>query len=515
MPAADTHTVENIEHEDHHGLLRWMFSQAGADEGHWLQRHRSQIALSASIGLACFEYGTLGAMSAAGYSAMIVASGLVAHDASEDLLDAASKLQNSHGITGGVVGVAMGAAHTASEFLMTAFARSAQNSGAYSDMVVATTMGSNVSHIWLMTGVAGVVGAVSVDRFSAWKMNAVALGSMTAAFGWQVVTGEFNPYLSAGMVGGAVAFLSWRVQAGQTCATCPHTGTVIDQPDSSSINPLPTNAAKLSLKGCSEALTRLNESVQDACRALYFLPLKIEPKKIGTKLKELFNKITHPNVTTLATSLGGLAISAHIMGNNVVKLAEGSSLSTTALGASVAALAFALPELILTAKAAWKKSGDMAWGAITGCTVATVGIVGGYQGLSGFEVPQSLSFLTIEGKVQMGAFLGSAATIIAATSPWGARILASIDNWFADRLKNKWERASGWLRNDGTKISKASAAAMTAAAIAFYMTSTLPICHSHGKIYHCYNPAPEPLPSAQEAQNRLQNALPDNSPPDF
>ncbi len=192
--------------------------------------------------------------------------------------------------------------------------------------------------------------------------------------------------------------------------------------------------------------------------------------------KKIAKAASHNNVVTVATSLTALGLSA------------------TAVGATVGALAFALPELILTAKAAWKKDGEMAWGAVTGCTIATVGIVGGYQGVNNFEIPASLSLNITEGKVQMGAFLGSAAAIIAATHPKAAHHLAKADNAIADWLErqefiDKANKVSNWLRNDGTKLSKVVAAPMLAAAITYYATNTQPNCHWDGNndVPHCLN----------------------------
>ena len=518
QPIGSTSPINHGQHS--HSALAWAFSKVGLKEDSWLQRHRGKIVLGATSALAAFEYGTTGAVSMSSQLAMVFGAAVLAHESSEELMESVDRLKESHNINSGVIGVAAGAAHTASEFLLSAFA----TTGNYSDMVVATTMGSNVSHIPLMVGVAATIGAVSIDRFSAYKMNSAAIAAVTGAFGYQIATGEFNPYLSAGMVGAAFGYLHWRVRAGQTCETHDHCHNhshnhAHDDKDYISLSYWRDAAKGLKLPKPNQALKGLNKSVQSVKETLSSLSLT-SLKQIGTRIKSAGQSAIHPNIVALTTSLTALGFSAHILGNNVVKIAEQQGATATAMGATVAALAFALPELILTGKAALKKDGEMAWGAITGCTIATVGIVGGYQGLSGFEIPTSLGLAFKEGKLQMAAFAGSAAAIVSFANPWTARQLAKVDNIFAKIFEKRYQNVSDWLRNDGTKIPKIAAAPMLVAALSFYAYGTLPICHSHGNWVHCLERVPEnappaPLPSPGDINDALKNAQPETSGPSF
>ncbi len=214
------HNHHNKSVSYNHGILKKIFSLNDADG--FLEQHRNKIILTAAGTLAAIEYHTT-STSVAGTLAMTFATAAVAHDASEDLLEATGKLKETHNISSGLVGVGVGLAHTMSEGFLSA---NAQFSG-YEDIAIATTMGSNVSHIPLMAGTAGLIGALSIDKYSAYKMNTVFMGGITGAFGYQIATGAFNPYLSAGMVGAGSLYLLWRVKAGQTCAVhgdgCEHT----------------------------------------------------------------------------------------------------------------------------------------------------------------------------------------------------------------------------------------------------------------------------------------------------
>ena len=489
----DHHDHHSEDQSFNHGILKTLFSKANIADDSFLSRHRSKIVLGASAALAAIETQTTGS-STLGALGMMFGAAAVAHDASEDLMETTGKLTTSHKISSGVVGMGGGAAHTASEFFLTAFS----DASAYNDMVVATTMGSNVSHIPLMAGMAGVIGAVSIDKLYAYKMNTVAMAGVTGAFAYQIATGDFNPYLSAGIAGAGLGYLRWRVKAGQTCAVhgdaCGHNHGHGDETDYISVEYARETAKKVKNIKPGKMLERLNERVK-ATREKFTNFTMPTREEVTTKLKNVGKAISHENIVNLGASLGALGVSAHLLGDNVIKLAEQGGLSATAMGATAAALAFALPELILTGKAALKKDGEMAWGAVTGCTIATVGIVGGTQGLMGFDIPASLDLATTEGKVQMAAFAGSAATIIAAVNPWVADKLAKVDNAAADILENRIKGVSNWLRNDGTKLSKTAAAPMLAAALSFYALNTQPNCHWHGNsdAPHCVGGTQDPI----------------------
>lgn len=520
----DGHDHEGCGHDHHHhheaesynhGILKKVYSMAGVDPDGFFEWHRSKAVLAAAGTLAAIEYHTMNT-SVAGTLAMIFGSAAVAHDASEDLMEATGKLKETHNISGGLVGVGVGAAHTVSEGWLTV---SSQFSG-YEDVAISTTMGSNVSHIPLMAGAAGLIGAVSIDKYSAYKMNSVAMMGVTGGFGYQIATAEFNPYISAGMVGVGAAYLLWRVRAGQTCAVhgdaCGHVHEgEKDETDYISTSYWRDLAKKVKNIEAGDVLSRLSQTVQTVKDKIFDLSLMTHHEMLSWSHKAV-KAVSHENIVTVATSLAALGVSAHVLGDNVMTLAEQGGLSATATGATVAALAFALPELILTAKAAWKNDGEMAWGAVTGCTIATVGIVGGYQGFGDFDVPANLSLDITEGKVQMGAFLGSAAAIVLATHPKIARQFAKADNAVADWFEkqaflDKTNRVSNWLRNDGTKLSKVVAAPMLVAAMAYYATNTQPNCHWHGNrdFPHCINLSEDPI-----SEDYFEDILRDPSSPD-
>lgn len=189
--------------------------------------------------------------------------------------------------------------------------------------------------------------------------------------------------------------------------------------------------------------------------------------------------------TSMSSSLAmifGTALVAHDASEDLMESAgqlnESHNISSGVVGMGVGA-AHTASEGFLSVSSQMSGYEDIA--------VATVGIVGGYQGLSDFNIPATLQWATTEGKVQLSAFVGSAAAITAAVHPWSAKQLARADNFVAGLAEKRFEGVSNWLRNDGTKLSKVAAAPLLAGALTYYAANTLPVCHAHDEFMHCFD----------------------------
>lgn len=410
------HACNHDHHHDHdhkeisynNGILKYAFSKANGRVGDWLNKHRKKFVLGAAATTAAIEYSLTNSTMVSSV-ALLFAGAAIAHDASEDIMEATGDLKKTQNLSSGVIGTAVGATHTLAEGL---FSLSATIQG-NSDIAVSSVMGSNASHILLMAGGAAVIGSVGKGQSTTWKMHALGVAGLTGAFGYQIATGEFNPYLGAAMVAGGGYYLWNRVKTGETCAI--H-GDACSGDDHSHDHDHD--------HGPSEPLT-------------------------------LKSRLSDPKLLQLGGSVAALTVGAHVLGDQILVQAQDLGISETTAGAGIAALALAAPEIILTWKAAHKGDTEMAWGAVTGCTVATVGIVGGALAMSGVPVPINLDPTTSEGLLHMTAFGGSAAAIVAATHP---KVIEKISK-------------------DGSSIPKWVGGAFLAAAMTYYANSALTTCH--------------------------------------
>lgn len=409
-----SHEPESVSYN--HGLLRYVFSKVSGGTGEWLQRHRRKILLGGAAAIAALEY-KLTSSTMLSSMGLLFAGAAVAHDASEDIMEVTGELKDSQNLSSGVVGTAVGFTHTLSEGL---FSLSSTVQG-NSDIAVSSVMGSNASHILLMAGGAAVIGAVGAGESTKWKMHAAVMAGLTAAFGYQIASGEFNPVLGAGMMAGGLYYLYQRVTSGETCV----------------------------VHG-------------DACGGGHDHAHDHDHDHAEIKALSLKQRITDPKLLQLAGSVGALSLSAHVLGDQVLAQSQNMGISQTAAGAGIAALALAAPEIILTWKAAHKGDSAMAWGAITGCTVATVGVIGGALALSGVDVPPNLDITATEGQIHMAAFAGSAAAVVGLTHP---KVIKAISN-------------SG-------NMPKWLGGAFLAAGMAYYGTMLQSNCHFHGPREHC------------------------------
>lgn len=134
------------------------------------------------------------------------------------------------------------------------------------------------------------------------------------------------------------------------------------------------------------------------------------------------------NAGKAALSLGALIGISHYVVKNALDLSDATNLNHTFMGVVVVAAGTALSEAYLTIRSAMKKQTSFALGNVLGCNITNTLLVGGAIGalagldnlgvemadyLKTIEVPDSLNFNTLEGKINLGTFGAAAAGVTA------------------------------------------------------------------------------------------------------
>ncbi len=456
----------NNDNSYNNGVLKYLFSHIDGRSGEWLERHRQKALIGLASTTAVIDYMLTNSSTVSSLALLVLATA-IAHDASEDTIEITGDLKESQNLSSGVVGTAVGFGHTVSEGVFSSLA----TIGGNTDLAVSSVMGSNASHILLMAGGAAVIGGIGRGQETTWKLHALGIAGLSGAFGYQIVSGEFNPYLGAAMIGGGTYYLYNRVISGETCAihgdSCAgdhNHNHDHEHGHGHSHGHSHDHATHGDHKGHIS-----HEEHDHSHHGAHAHRHEHSGHRHPPARTTLYARMTDPLLLKLGGSVVALTASAHVLGHQVLAQADLIGISTTAAGAGIAALAFAAPELTLTLKAAAKAKKEkgyqeMAWGAVAGCTVATIGVVGGGLALSGAGVPANLDIGTTEGQIHMAAFAGSAGAIVAATHPW-----------IIKRISPDAERLPRWLGG-----------AFLAAGLAYYANITQPNCHYTGPRLHCH-----------------------------
>lgn len=136
-------------------------------------------------------------------------------------------------------------------------------------------------------------------------------------------------------------------------------------------------------------------------------------------------------------SLGALIAVSDVVIQNLMELSDKAGISHTMAGIGIAAIGTALPEAIMTIKAAMKKKTGFALGNVMGCNITNTLLVGGAIGaISGLDnigfniseqlrnipVPSSLRPDNLEGALNWGVFLGSSLLVAGLLSAQDGKI---------------------------------------------------------------------------------------------
>jgi Ca2+/Na+ antiporter len=130
--------------------------------------------------------------------------------------------------------------------------------------------------------------------------------------------------------------------------------------------------------------------------------------------------------TKAALSLGALIGISHYVVKNALDLSDATNLNHTFMGVVIVAAGTALSEAYLTIRAAMKNDTSFALGNVLGCNITNTLLVGGAIGaisgldfmgiemaeyLKDIQVPDQLNLNTLEGKINWGTFVASAAGV--------------------------------------------------------------------------------------------------------
>lgn len=195
--------------EYNNGLLKRIFKgPAGAEDVS--NNVRSTILFATAAGLTQIDTsGSIPAM-----AGVMGAAFVLANEASEELMESIQYVRDKLHIAGGAVGMVLSGAHVSTEALMAVMAKFSDKFNHASEYVVQVTMTNNLMHATAMTGIAGLAGALYLDKPQHRKMNIAAMTVTSSALGLQYVTNDYYWPLDAVGMGTAVGYALWRLRAG-------------------------------------------------------------------------------------------------------------------------------------------------------------------------------------------------------------------------------------------------------------------------------------------------------------
>lgn len=293
------------------------------------------------------------------------------HQTSEYAMADLEKFGVAKGISPLSLGILAGMIHTANEFLVSMFALGEGSP----DLAISNIVGGSIAHTLMILGGAAVASGAGKGLGLGWKFNTTVMAGATGAFGFQLAQGDFNPLLGSAMLGYGLYYLWQRTKGGEACAHDHehHTGC-----------------------GHSHEHHEHNHSHSHA------------PAK---SLSPWYN------AASAAISLAALIAVCDVFVDQILDVAEHLELSDTFTGLTLAAIGTALPEAIMTIKAALKKNTGFAFGNVMGCNITNTLVVGGIVAALGgldmmeINIPEALRPGTLEGNLNWGMFIG--ATVLA------------------------------------------------------------------------------------------------------
>ena len=345
----------NHDHSHNHGALKFIFDRVQGSAGKALQTHRRSILLASSFGLAANSFFNGDAGMAAGLLTFAVAA-VATNDASEDIIESATNLSQNRGISKEKTAMLFGGVHVSGETIVAMIA-DAHNA---LDLSIASTTGTQFTHLLLMGGTAAVMGALSENDNEGlgYNFHSLAIGASTLLFASQLYNGEFHWAAGVAAAWGAGYFLSKRAKAGEAC-----------------------------LHGCE-----------------HDHPKFIDKSKLPNFWKD-------PGVHRTAASLGTLFFAGHAMVDSLLPILEQAGLSREQAGIGLLALITAAPEELVVFKSAAKGEKAFTLGTISGCAVATLAILTTYYaGRSIFgdvPVPDEINPNSAEGLKNFLMFVGA------------------------------------------------------------------------------------------------------------
>lgn len=435
------------EHDHHHdgggeaaSGIKGFFKRSAA----WIKEHQRPLVLGASallVTTALTPVMSSGILPLLGLGA----AGLyLMHKASDHALVDFESFGEKRGMSAISLGIMTGVIHSASEAVVSF---SALADGA-PELALSNIVGGSIVHTLGILGATAAIAGIG-DKHSdriGWKFNTAVMAAGTGALGAQLAGGELLPGLGAGMAGFGLYHLYKRVKGGEGCAH--------DHGDGHSCGHNHDHDHEHSHAHNHSACAHEHAEKSPKSRPAWV------------------------DGASAVLSLGALIAVSDVVVRNILELSDQSGISHTVAGIGIAAIGTALPEAIMTIKAAMKKKTGFALGNVMGCNITNTLLVGGAIGaisgldnlgidlaehLSHIQVPESLQPNNLEGALNWGAFIGSGVLAAGVLSAQGGKI-------------KRWQ---------GVTAAVLYATYLTA----MTQVSDNPLlhCHNHGSELHCAN----------------------------
>lgn len=500
-PDAHVHGAHVHEEKKELRLTVLAASLLGKDAKDWVSEHNSGLLAAASIALVGADiasntivgHSTIAQINGLGETVGIggLALSLIGmNDSSENLIENAHELEHTQGVPRFVTASLGAASHAIPEAGVTTVTTLSGNAG----VNVASLFTGKITHMGIMlwgAAAAGTMGALDREN---WRIHAKGIGKLSAAFAAAIMVGDYAPPVMMGEyfapaakigLGGLMAFklapdyikelrkpkIKETVKCivhGDHCSGHHHGDD--HEEDEQAFPKAPP--VKLSLKERAEILRAHIENAP-------YRMTKI-PAQTASFVKRANEYRKDPAARKAFLSAVTLAASSVVMHDSVEILSEAFALSQTSAG-FIRGTTLSASETFFTLKAALKKDFQMAWGSLTGCMAAGA-LLEGATLMANPEIPDLLR--TTPHMAAYGLTVGGGLMLL---SPKAVELMAKVDNVFADRLQNRLQGVSNWLRNDGKTLSKTVALPAALASLGYLgYASTLPdMCHSHGLEQHC------------------------------
>lgn len=398
------HDHDHAHTEEHQGGLKGFFKSSAA----WLKKYQRPLVLGSSALLATTA---LTSVMPSGILPLLAlgAGGLyLMHKASDYALVDFESFGEKRGMSAMSLGIMTGVIHSASEAVVSFSALA----GGSSDLALSNIVGGSIIHTLGILGAAAAISGIG-DKHSdrlGWKFNTAVMAAGTGALGAQLMGGQLLPGLGVGMAGFGLYHLYKRVKGGEGCShdhgdghSCGHNH---DHDDIHETHDHHDEAHEHSHEHTHSHSACGHDHSQDKSPA---------------------SRPAWVDGASAVLSLGALIAVSDVVVSNILQLSDKSGISHTVAGIGIAAVGTALPEAIMTIKAALKKKTGFALGNVMGCNITNTLLVGGTIGaisgldhfgvdlaehLSHIQVPDSLRPNNLEGAINWGTFIGSSALAV-------------------------------------------------------------------------------------------------------
>lgn len=398
--AHNEHHHHDHGHNPHHaeGGIKGFFKNSAA----WIKNNQRPLILGASALLATTAMTSLIPSGIVPLLALGAGGLYLMHKASDYALVDFESFGEKRGMSTMSLGIMAGVIHSASEAVVSFSALA----GGSSDLALSNIVGGSIVHTLGILGAAAAISGIG-DKHSdrlGWKFNTAVMAAGTGALGAQMIGGELLPGLSIGMAGFGLYHLYKRVKGGEGCSH--------DHGDGHSC-------------GHNHNNNHEHEHNHSACGHDH------------TQDKSPANRPAWVDGASAVLSLGALIAVSNVVVENILQLSNESSISHTVAGIGIAAVGTALPEAIMTIKAALKNKTGFALGNVMGCNITNTLLVGGAIGaisgldnlgvdiaehLSHIQIPDSLRPNNLEGVINWGTFIGSSALAVGVLAAQGGKI---------------------------------------------------------------------------------------------